>query len=338
LHQIDSAAQSYFFAASEFLKASDEEWVEWTLLKASHLALSGNDETYLDGLADVLEVPRNSDGNTFAKFFELIGPMILLLPRGALMPLLGAHLQHIRLHIPPAFHPALTAQVIDIIQSCAKDDAVRGSNWRLLQAGLVSVFLLKSDPRHFLHAKLADMVSRAVNGLDSREIAEGDRIWTIVIELNQPVTITIETLDNSEAAQLAVFALALFLKAFEREFRDQLVAQPFAHEILVQVASYDCLPESVREAADKMTGLGEALAEQTSVVTRPTEFSDDTLTFIALGTNFLDEIVFGEGVGGALQYLFGLTVIEIVYQLLRGEVDDKEIRPKVVSLIRKTLS
>ena len=49
-------------------------------------------------------------------------------------------------------------------------------------------------------------------------------------------------------------------------------------------------------------------------------------------------VVVGERVGGSAQELFAGVTIELIYQLLRGEVDEADIGPKVVSIVRKTLS
>jgi hypothetical protein len=61
-------------------------------------------------------------------------------------------------------------------------------------------------------------------------------------------------------------------------------------------------------------------------------------TLVFLSAAFLDAIEFGEGRGGSLQALFGFTLIELTHQLLRGNIDEEEIRPKVISLVRETLS
>jgi hypothetical protein len=52
----------------------------------------------------------------------------------------------------------------------------------------------------------------------------------------------------------------------------------------------------------------------------------------------LEEAVGGEGVGGAVQFLLAKATTELAYQLLRGEVDDDELRPKIVSMVRQTFS
>jgi hypothetical protein len=189
-----------------------------------------------------------------------------------------------------------------------------------------------------LHARLAEAITQRVDGIDAREITDGDRVWTVVLELARPVTITIETLDYSFASSLAAFGLSLFVKAFEADLRDQLVSVPQIEELLVQICTYKEMPKSLREISDATLGTGEILRHQPCAVTRPTAFSEKSPTFIVLADTFLDGVGFGEGRGGSLQMLFGTTLIEIVFQMLRGEVDTDEIAPKVASLVRRTIS
>lgn len=338
LHQAATASRVYFEAAAEFSKVPDEVCAARSLLIASHLALPDHVEIYLDGLAAALRVAKTTGDTLADRFIELVGPVVERSPLGALVPLLGAHLQHVRSKLPPMLRPALAEAVINVIKLGENDKAVRKPSFRLLHAGLVLAFLLKDDPRPFLLAKLAETITQNMDGLDARELGDGQWLWTVVLELDRPVTVTFEPIDETPATALAAFGLSLFVKAFEGELRDKLVALPMIDELLVQVWSYEAMPADFRETADRTIGTDKILAEQSCAVTRPTSFVEGTPTFVVLAPRFLEEVMFGEGIGGSLHLLFGLTLVELVFQLLRGEVDIDEIRPKVVSLVRKTLS
>lgn len=43
------------------------------------------------------------------------------------------------------------------------------------------------------------------------------RVWTVVLNLDRRVTVTIMALDETPETSLAGFALAMFIKAFEAE-------------------------------------------------------------------------------------------------------------------------
>jgi hypothetical protein len=98
------------------------------------------------------------------------------------------------------------------------------------------------------------------------------------------------------------------------------------------------MPDDIREMAVRMFDIEKMLDEQSSAVTRTTDFSGATPMMAFLHPEFLERTRVGEGTGGSLQLLFGLAMIELVFLMLRGQVDHDAIRPKVVSLVRRTLS
>jgi hypothetical protein len=108
-------------------------------------------------------------------------------------------------------------------------------------------------------------------------------------------------------------------------------------ELLIQVCSYEAMPPDLRDVADRTMGTDKIMAEQSCAVTRPTAYREKSPTFVLLAPNFVENVVFGEGVSGSLHLLFGLTLVELLFQLMRGEVDVEQIRPKVVALVHKTL-
>lgn len=332
------ATRAYFDAAAEFKMVPDEDGLEHALKRASFLGLPKFVEEYLLGITKALGASRTESATLSTQFINLIGPIVAKCPVSALVPILGSHLQCVRSKLPPLLQPALAKASIDALRSSEEKQTDGNSATRLLHAGIVLALLLKSDARSFLYAKLAESVSQGIAGLDTREVGNGRRVWTVVLELKQPVTLTIESLDETPEAILATFVLALFLKAFETEMRDELVAVPMIHELLIEVASYSAMPEDLRSAADRTMGIGTIMAEQSCAVSRPVSFADQSPTLIFLSPSFLDELAFGERVGGSLQVLFGLTVVELAFQLLRGEVSNAEIQRKAVSLVRKTLS
>ena len=87
----------------------------------------------------------------------------------------------------------------------------------------------------------------------------------------------------------------------------------------------------------KAIDIGDVLEQGSCAVTRPTSFGERMPTAAVLSANFLENVRFGEREGGALQALFGLTLIEIVYQLLQGQVDEESLRPIIVNLVRQTM-
>jgi hypothetical protein len=225
---------------------------------------------------------------------------------------------------------------VKALQSPSMRAAAAKHPWRLLYPGFFAPVLAQDNQSGFVHSKFAHTITRGVSGIAVREMGENWYIWTVVIELDKPIAITIETLDSSLATAVAAQSLALFLKAFETEIRD-LVSISLIEEVWIQVSSYAAMPEDLQSSVNKL-GATEMLSEQQVVVTRPTAFDSSSPTFVVLGKEFLARTLVGEGVGGSVQFLLGLATTELVYQLLRGEVDEEDIRPKIVSMVRRTLS
>lgn len=331
------AVRSYFDAAQEYSHVPDDGDFAWALLKASDLALPGFVEDYLVGMSSVFGVTQANESSLTDQFVALIRPMVSTVPHAALVRLLGVHLATIRSNLPPYFMPPLVEAVLNEFQWAIGDGKSVGS-YRVLHAALVLVCLLKDDSRPFLRSKLAHQISKAVDGLYARDVSADEIVWTVVLKLNRSVVVTIAPLDDAPTTVFATFILAFFIKAFEDDLLRELVPNPNTDELFVNVCSHSEIPEDFKLLLDSTLRTGEILSEQSCVVTRPTFYADDTPTCVVLSPKFLDEMVFGEGVGGSLQLLCGLTLVELVFQLLQGEVETEELRPKIVSLIRKTLS
>jgi hypothetical protein len=172
-----------------------------------------------------------------------------------------------------------------------------------------------------------------------REEGDGSRIWTIVLNLGRRVVLSVSSFDTTPDSNVATFALAMFIKSFEEELAHELIgSRAQIDEICIHVARLDQVPSDILHISNETLNLSGIVAKQSCGISRPTDFGTRIPTFVFLSQTFLQEIVFEEGHGGSLQALFGLTLIEITYQLLLGKVDEEEIRPKVVSLVRKTLS
>ena len=106
----------------------------------------------------------------------------------------------------------------------------------------------------------------------------------------------------------------------------------------MQVGSFAEMPADLRTLSAARLNLDAIVEEQGAAVSRTDDERGKTPLYVFLASNFLKRATAGEGVGGSLQTLWGLALVELIYALLKGEVDDDEIRPKVVSLVRKTIS
>jgi hypothetical protein len=232
---------------------------------------------------------------------------------------------------------ALVSTVITLVQNFARDHKGNFEPWRILYTGIVLSSMLKETANPFLHSRLVRLTTLNVEDVFARQ--EGaSQIWTVVLNLGRRVVITMSTLDDTPETALASFALAMFIKAFEDELSRELIGSGASvDELDIRIGHIDHFPEEIRRMADSALGLTETLRKQACAITRPSDVENTYPTWVVLSPAFNEEILFGEGRGGSLQVLFGFTLIEITFQLLRGQVDIETIRPKVVSLVRKTI-
>jgi tetratricopeptide (TPR) repeat protein len=330
------ATKAYFEAALEFSKAREEDACQRSFMLGSNLALPDHPHIYIECLAEILAVARPDRAEALPdQFITLARPIIESAPRGALISLLSQHLHEIWTHVPAVMRRALITKVLSLAQDAAKQNGgIEG--WRILYAGIVLCSLLKETRDSFLGAQLARLVTVNVTDLFARQDG-ASQLWTVVLELGRRVVVTIVSMDDSPETALACSALAMFLKSFELDLNQELIANSAAKdEVQLFIGHIDHFPDEVRKSVESL-GVTETLRKQSVAVTRPTDFSDNTPTWVTLSPRFNDEIIFGEGKGGSLQILFGLVLTELTFQLLKGQVESETIRPKVVSLVRRTI-
>lgn len=330
-----SAAGAYFNAAEHFPLVPDQLGYAHAIIRGAEYSLDEEAEFYLTKMARAFGATLDPDASIGDQFIALIGPLFERAPKEFFVRMLGRHLQTIREQLPPLLRPALLEAFVDALERLRQGDP--GEKWRPLYAGFLLPFLSQDSRGLDIHQRLSTALTRLIEGFDVRYTAYGDTVWTVILELEAPVALSIMPLGDTPAEAAAAQALALFLKAFEKEF-GEVIGRPDVLELSLQIASYDAMPEDLERMLNEMFDLKNRLAEDDVIVSRTKEFGGPTPTMIFLGNNFLPKAVAGEGVSGSMQRLFGLTLVELIYQFLRGQVDEGEIRPKIVSLVRETIS
>ncbi len=331
------AIEAAFEAASAFRREGDDDSFGRTLNYAIGMALPQHVESYLKYVGGALGLSTEVEGKTEAdQFIALISSIVERAPRGGLITALSAHLGAIWSRLPILMKRGLAATSVEILRDFANGPVASSQAWRVLYAGIALASILKSTSNPYLHHRLADSVTRNVGDIFFREDGTGSRVWTVVLSIKRRVALTILPLDDSPASNLACFVLAVFVKAFEAELSDELIGgETQVDELMLQVASFDRMPEEMRTLASELIGLAEMLSTQACAVSRPSNFTDTSPTFVFLASDFLEQVSVRNEGGSALEQLLGLTLTELTFQLLRGQVEMDAIRPKIVSLVRR---
>jgi len=330
------ATKAYFEAAIEFSKAREEDACQRSFMAGSNLALPEDPVIYIECLSDILRVPRPDPEQQLAdQFLLLVRPIIESSPRSALISLLSQHLHEIWDHIPPPMRLALITRMLNYIRDVGKD-ICDGESWRILYTGIVLCSMLKETREPFLGSQLARLITGHVTDLFARQDG-ASQLWTVVLNLGRRVVVSIVSMDDTPETALACSALAMFLKSFELELNRELIDDSAAlDEAQIFIGHIDHFPDDVRKSIESL-GITETLQNAQVAVTRPSHFDKGVPTWVVLSPTFNEKIIFGKGTGGSLQMLFGQVLTELTFQLLGKEVESETIRPKVVSLVRRTI-
>jgi hypothetical protein len=162
----------------------------------------------------------------------------------------------------------------------------------------------------------------------------GGALWVIALELCQSVILTITCQDARLETFTVAALLALFFKGFERSIAEMIaVPQVPRRELDIFVCNVDSMPPDLRSYfKEDFT---------TCAVTRPTRPSkqdEHVPTFVVCHHDIGRQLQTGTGSGSAVQILLGTVLTEVVYQLLNGEVDLDVLKPKLMQILRQTVS
>lgn len=331
-----ASAAAYFSAAARFLLVPDAEGYNAALIQGAEIALDTDVDCYLTHMAQAFRLSLDENAAIADNFLLLVEPIIRIAPKKHLVRILGRHFAKLWTKLPPLLRPVLLETLGDIYDEVSNSsDPIE--SWRLAYTGFLIPFLSREVRGPDIHNRIAAALTRSISGLDVRSTHGGDVVWTVVLEGERTKVVSIVPLDDTTVTAAAAQALALFFKGFEAEIND-IAKGTEVDELLIQVALFDEMPQDIRDVSNRMFNLQGAVNEQGSAATRTEDFSGETPTLVFLSSNFLTRAEVGEGVSGSIQMMLGLTLVEVLYQLFKGEVDHDQLRPKVIELIRKTLS
>jgi len=181
--------------------------------------------------------------------------------------------------------------------------------------------------------ELGDLIQDRIAGLHFKPQSDG-ALWVVALDLQQPVILTITCLDARVETFTAATLLALFFKGFERSIAEILaVPQIPRQELDIHVCNIESMPSDMRPYFPPNF--------TTCAVTRPTQPPKEggyVPTFVVCHEDIGRQWRAGTGSVSAVQLLLGETLVEVAYQLLKGDVDLDVLKPKIVGIVRKTVS
>ncbi len=329
------AVDALFTGASFHFRRQDRDSFERLFMTACYNA-EDLPKSYLRGIYIALGMERHSaeSGTRLELFYRPISDAVRALPHETILPFVGHHLRMMTDGLPPR----IVRRVVDLVLRDVKSVAAESPDGQL--RFLYSTLMLATGCAASLtnqdYLRIAEAVSDLTPGVYAKPERDGGAIWTVELSMPTPIAITLAPMDDSAATTLACLQLALFLKGFEADLsRDLLGGIALLSELTIMVAFVEKMPEDLKHSVLPH------LVDVPCCVTRLTPGPDDDSavpTSVFLSKDYMIGLTVGAGRGGSFQALVGLTLNEVVYRLLRGTVDLETLRPKLVRLVRRSIS
>jgi tetratricopeptide (TPR) repeat protein len=336
----DIEAKENFLKAASIYRTINEPEDQWRIGEylLSVLAKEGLQVEYcraVDSLTGTATDGSSDDDQVWPEqLFKRLAALVEAVPESHMIGVLG---KCFKLLLDNLVDPVARFLFIESSETLLRRRIDRTNEWRTI---LPLLSLLTAVPARLIHIEdlqfLALELERRVQGIHVRPDGNGAPTWTIVLDLKYPVICSINGFDESKETALMIFLLVIFLKGFGRLIQNEIVGDTslIRRELIISVGNERYIPDSIRSF------LQSALKDCDSCVSRPANPRDVKAlpTNVFFKESMVDEWAHGSGNSSKLHILLGQTLLEVIYQLFGGEIDEEVLRPKLVNVIRETIS
>lgn len=337
-NQDEKAAGAYIDAAFALKNSQREEEMSRLALEGLFIYVENNlVRQYIDALAILWDM--NVITGDFSKLtpieqlYDVTWPLLQLVPRRHMIDFLGLHFRLMFNGIPKTISRYLFRKISRRLLALEFNPT---ENWRILFPILPLLVSVPTDiMQMFDIVDLADELHRVVPDISFKPKSDGAAHWVLNLDLQTPFLCSITQLDDGTDTATAAMILALFLKGFEVEIREELTTgvRVACDEIPIQICNTRDLPDGFEKY------LGPSVKSDVCAVTRPTDMADTVVpTIVICRDDIAENWGAGKRKGSAMQMLVGISLAEIAYRLFKGEVDMETLRPKIVGIVRRTIS
>jgi tetratricopeptide (TPR) repeat protein len=180
---------------------------------------------------------------------------------------------------------------------------------------------------------LLDQMQDRIRGLHFKQTTGGCS-WVLALKLRETVILTITSLDDRVDTFIAATLLAFFFKGFEQSIAEMFsVPKIPRRELDIYIGNIESMPDDMQSYFPNSV--------ETCAVTRPDPsiHRDKAMpTFVVCSADLSKQWEIGTGSASAAQLLIAKVLIEVLYQLLNGELDSEVIEPKIIEIARRTIS
>lgn len=289
---------------------------------------------YLDGISKVYDLEAlPAESPLTVPFFRTLLALVPKIEEAIAIQVLGRHCGTIFRNLPPFVAPHFLDK---ILRSTARVAGIEQKSPQLLSLAIVACALCPASRIGVYEIALwAELISSKVDGLVFKPASDGASSWVFTIDIGEPVLISVQQIDDRADTGLAAMFIAFFLKLFEGRIREEIFSGmiPVRRELSIAICNYDEIPRDLQPYVE------DHIAEKVCAVSRPTDIKDDSVpTMVWCRADIGDDWGVGSGKGGSMQTLLGYVMLEVAYSLLHGEVELETLSPKIVSVVRHTIS
>ncbi|MDX6709854.1 MAG: hypothetical protein QOH96_870 [Blastocatellia bacterium] len=289
----------------------------------------------IDSLTGVVtEASSDADQVWPEQLYERLGALIGAVPEAHMIGVLGKCFQVL---LAQLVDPVARFLFVELSESIVSRSVGLDEEWRTV---LPLLSLLTAKPARLIYLEdlqyLAVELERHIHGVHIKPDGNGAPTWTIVCDFKSPVICSLNGFDESKETALVIVLLVIFFKGFGRTIQKEIIGDTrlMRREIMISVGNERLIPVSIRSFLEP------TMKDADSCVSRPTNPKEEH----ALPTNvfFREAIVEdwapGTGQASKLHVLLGQTLLEVIFQLFGGEIDDEVLRPKLLNVIRETVA
>lgn len=327
LNRKSEAASEYLRAAMAITVLSDRERRAWLLSLAARLWYDLNDrEQYLREFGAAYD--SMADGPAAAAL-ALLSKLADEVTTNHLLRVFGIHFRFMFNEVPDPVARRFFRLSIERLLTREPGEEASSSEKRILPL----IPLLATLPGKALTLPLmiefGDAVHDALDQVSFRPRNDLAALYVTRLELGRRVVMSFEQIDDRPETAAVTALLAMFFVGFQERLVEEIFhgAAPVRTELHLGV-----IAESEAAVLIPQMTLKDG---QPFAVTRPTNLQDTIPTYVVYRDDLLERSATTDSGRNQLLGLLAWVLLEVVFQLLRKEVDEETLRPAVRSIVTK---
>lgn len=336
----DAEANENFLKAAAIYRTINEPEDQWRIGEylLSVLAKEGLQVEYcraVDSLTGATTDVSSDDEQVWPEqLYKRLAALIEAVPESHMIGVLG---KCFKLLLDGLVDSVARFLFVELSESLLKRRTQQSNEWHTI---LPLLSLLTAVPARLMHIEdlqyLALELERRVQGIHVRPDGNGAPTWTVVLDFKYPVICSINGFDESKETALIIFLIVIFFKGFGRFIQSEIIGDTSLsrRELVISVGNERHIPDGIRSFLEP------SMKDSDSCVSRPTDLKQEQAlpTNVFFRESIVDDWTPGTGKPSGLHILLGQTLLEVVYQLFGGGIDEEVLRPKLLNVIREIVS